>query len=143
MDKILCSACLLGISCRFDGKSKLNEKITALAHTHILIPICPEQLSGLPTPRPPSEILKKEVFNISGDNLSLSFEKGAEEVLKIAKLLNSKTAILKSRSPSCGKGEIYDGTFSSTVILGNGITAQKLLDNGILVYCEEEIGSLL
>ena len=139
MEKILCSACLLGMACRFDGASKPHNKVRALTQTHLLIPICPEQLGGLPTPREPSEIQGAQVLTSGGNNVTRNFEKGAEEVVRIAKLFNITKAILKSKSPSCGKGFIYDGTFSKTLILENGITTQKLLENGIEVISEEEL----
>lgn len=102
--KKLCSACLLGLCCRYDGKSKLNLKIQKLAFKEMLIPICPEQLGGLSTPRSPCEIKNKKVITKDGKDITKVFEKGAKEVLKIVKLLNIKEAILKQRSPSCGYG---------------------------------------
>ncbi len=139
MEKILCSACLLGVACRFDGRSKPNEKVIALSNTHQLIPICPEQLGGLPTPRIPSEILNSHAINQLSEDVTHPFIKGAEEVLKIARLFNVKKAILKSRSPSCGKGEIYNGTFTKTLVAGDGITTKLLRANEIEVITEEEI----
>jgi uncharacterized protein YbbK (DUF523 family) len=134
----LCSACLLGIRCRFDGKSNFNPKIKKLASKEILIPICPEQLGGLPSPRPPCEIRNQKVLTKDGKDLTNLFKKGAKEVLKIAKLLKIKKAILKQRSPSCGYGQIYDGTFSNKVIKNFGILAKLLIDNGIEVQTEED-----
>lgn len=134
---ILVSACLLGVACRYDGKSKGVSKIENLLKTHTLIPICPEQLGGLPTPRFPSEKLNEKVINNKGIDVTLEYRKGAEEALKIAKLFNCKIAILKAKSPSCGFGKIYDGSFSKTLIEGNGITAQLLIENGIEVFTED------
>ena len=135
----LCSACLLGEKCRYDGGSKPNEKIIALSKKEKLIPVCPEQLGGLPTPREPAEQRAEKVFTISGKNVTLQFENGAKQVLKIAKQLGIKEAILKQRSPSCGAGQIYDGTFSGKIIRGDGVTTALLKKNGIKVSSEEDL----
>ncbi len=135
----LCSACLLGIKCRYDGKSKPNKKVLALAKKEVLIPICPEQLGGLSTPREPSEQRGKEVFTKSGKNVTDNFQNGAKEVLKLAKLFSIKEAILKQRSPSCGSGQIYDGTFSGTIIKGDGVTTALLKSNGIKIISDEDL----
>lgn len=133
---ILVSACLLGVACRYDGKSKVAKNICNLIKRHNLIPVCPEQLGGLPTPRVPSEKLGESVINQEKIDVTLEYKKGADEALRIAKLFNCSLAILKEKSPSCGCGKIYDGSFSKTLILGNGVTAQLLLDNGIKVLGE-------
>ena len=133
----LCSACLLGVNCRWDGKNQANEKVLSLAKKEILIPICPEQLGGLSTPRTQSEQKGGKVFTKDGKDVTAQFRNGAEEVLKIAKLLNVNEVILKQKSPSCGSGQIYDGNFSNTLIKGNGITADLLKRNGIKVLSEE------
>lgn len=135
----LCSACLLGIKCRYDGKSKLNKKVIKLSKKEILIPVCPEQLGGLPTPREPAEQKGKKVITKSGKDVTKFFVDGAEQVLKLAKLFGIKGAILKQRSPSCGCGQIYDGTFSGAVIQGNGVTTKLLKKNGIKVISEEDL----
>jgi uncharacterized protein YbbK (DUF523 family) len=145
----LCSACLLGIKCRYDGEFVPNEKVLSLAEKEVLIPFCPEQFGGLPTPRLNSEIQKGDgfdvldnkakVFESGGADVTNSFITGAEEVLKIARLLNVSTVILKQRSPSCGSGQIYDGTFSGTIINGNGVTSALLKRNGIKVIAEDEL----
>ncbi|MDL2297684.1 DUF523 domain-containing protein [Synergistaceae bacterium OttesenSCG-928-D05] len=140
--KIIVSACLLGIHCRYSGDGCYNEAVAALAAAHELIPVCPEQLGGLPTPREPNEIVGGEVMTKNGNKFTRSFEKGAREVLKIAKLLGCTHAVLKSRSPSCGSGKIYDGTFSGTLIDGDGVTAKLLKENGILVFSEESLQNL-
>ena len=133
----ICSACLLGIKCRYDGKNKLNKKLVELAKKEILIPICPEQLGGLPTPREPAEQKGKKVITKSGKDVTKNFKKGARQVLRIAKLFGIKKAILKQRSPSCGCGQIYDGTLSGRIIKGDGVTATLLKRNGIKVISEE------
>lgn len=145
---IIISACLCGINTRYDGKNNLDEKIVKLLKEGKALLVCPEQLGGLPTPRPPYEIFggsgacvldgKCKVISVNGDDGTDKFIKGAKETLKIAKELNSKIAILKSKSPSCGKGEIYDGSFSGKKIKGNGVTAELLIRNGINVYTEDE-----
>lgn len=132
-EKIICSACLLGIRCRYDGKSKANKKVLKLAKRKILIPICPEQLGGQPTPRKAAEQRGNKVFEKSGKDVTRYFLKGAKEVLKIAKLFGIKKAILKQRSPSCGCGQIYDGTFSSKTIKGDGVTTKLLKKHKIKV----------
>jgi uncharacterized protein YbbK (DUF523 family) len=135
----LCSACLLGIKCRYDGKSALNKKIVKLLEKEILIPVCPEQLGGLPTPREPAERRGNRVFTRSGKDVTKEFERGAEQVLRVAKLLGIKEAILKQGSPSCGCGKIYDGSFSKKEIAGDGVTAALLKKNGIKIITDEEL----
>ena len=140
---ILVSACLLGTACRYDGKSKPNDKILELLKKHTLIPVCPEQLGGLATPRFPSEIKGDRVISKVGTDVTKEYEKGAAEALKIAKLYNCKLAILKEKSPSCGYNKVYDGTFSKTLIDRQGITAKLLSENGIKVIGETLIDTLL
>ncbi|HDH03990.1 MAG TPA: DUF523 domain-containing protein [Candidatus Campbellbacteria bacterium] len=135
----ICSACLLGIKCRYDGKSKLNKKVIELSQKEFLIPVCPEQLGGLPTPREPAEQRGKKVFTKSGRNISKNFEAGAKQVLKIAKLLGVKEAILKQRSPSCGYGRIHSGAFSGNIVKGSGTTAFLLKKNGIKIITEKDL----
>lgn len=135
----LCSACLLGIKSRYDGKSKLNKKVLRLAEKETLIPICPEQMGGLPTPREQAEKRKGKVVTKSGKDVTFNFKKGAKEVLKLAKLFGVKEAILKQTSPSCGCGKIHDGTFSGQVIKGYGLTAALLKRNKIKVITEEDL----
>lgn len=135
----LCSACLLGKRCRFDGAIKPNEKVLDLAKKETLIPVCPEQLGGLPTPRIASEQLDSKVVTKDGKDVTAEFLKGAEKTLEIAKKLDIQSAIFKQRSPSCGSGQIYDGTFSGKVIKGDGITAKLLKANGIEVITEDNL----
>ncbi|MBR5539316.1 MAG: DUF523 domain-containing protein [Clostridia bacterium] len=140
---ILVSACLLGCACRYDGKSKPHTDVLALAKKHTLIPICPEIYGGLSTPRLPSEISGGRVINSGGTDVTAEYEKGASEALKLAKIANCHIAVLKAKSPSCGKGAVYDGTFSRTLTSGDGITAALLISNGITVITEDEIADLL
>jgi len=135
----LCSACLLGIKCRYDGKSKLNKKVIKLLKKETLIPVCPEQLGGLPTPREPAEQRQNRVATKLGKDVTKNFERGAKEVLRLAKLFGVEEAILKQRSPSCGCGQIYDGTFSGRIIKGDGVTTALLKRNGIKVVSEEDL----
>jgi uncharacterized protein YbbK (DUF523 family) len=135
----LCSACLLGLCTRYDGKVKRTyPKVLELAKSEILIPVCPEQLGGMKTPRAdayPNE--KGEILGSDGEDVTGYFVKGAEEVLKIAKIYNIKEAILKQRSPSCGSGELV--LSDKTIIKGDGITAALLKQNGIKVISDEEL----
>ena len=135
----LCSACLLGIKCRYDGKSKPYGKVLDLAKKEILIPVCPEQLGGLSTPRIPSEQKGGRVFSKRNKDVTENFRSGATAVLKIAQILNIKEAILKQRSPSCGCGQIYDGSFSKKIIVGDGVTTKLLKRNKIKVISEEDL----
>ena len=142
---ILISGCLLGLSCRYDGKSKGlgSEMIEKLSSKHNLIPACPEQLGGLPTPRNPSERIGEGVFMDNGTDVTEQYRRGAEQALHLAKMFGCEAAILKERSPSCGCGEIYDGTFSGTLTPGDGVTAELFKANGIPVYGESGIEALL
>lgn len=127
------SACLAGRKCRWDGKSATNPEIVALVKKGLAIAVCPEELGNLPTPRPRAERRGKRVFNEKGMDMTWQFTLGAKEVLRIAKLNKCKEAILKSKSPSCGAGKIYDGTFTGKLIDGNGICAEILEKNGVKV----------
>ncbi len=135
----LVSACLAGVPCRYNSESKLNKDVRQLIKDGEAIFVCPEQLGGLPTPRPPAEIINGRVIDKEGRDVTIEFTKGAEIVLELARNYKCKKAILKSRSPSCGKGEIYDGTFTGTLIEGNGITTELLIKNGIKVIDEDDI----
>lgn len=136
---ILVSACLLGVSCRYDGIGKEYKEITALLNQHVLIPICPEQLGGMETPRPPAERIDEFVMSREGQDVTAYYKRGAEQVLKLAKLYDCQYAILKERSPSCGAGQIYDGNFNGTLIEGDGVTAELLKKHGIQVIGEEQV----
>jgi uncharacterized protein YbbK (DUF523 family) len=137
MENILISACLLGQNCRYDGGHNFSARTDALKQKYNLIPICPEVLGGLPTPRNPQEQIGERVFNNKGTDVTEQFSSGAKACLTLAKKNNCRIAILKARSPSCGVGQIYDGTFSKTLADGNGVTAKLLQQNGIKVYTEE------
>jgi uncharacterized protein YbbK (DUF523 family) len=142
MKNILVSACLLGENCRYDGCSKPNEAVINKLKKYNVIPICPEVMGGLPTPRIPSEIVGDRVVMQNGKDVTLEYKRGAEQALKLAKENNCKIAVLKARSPSCGKGLIYDGTYSKALTKGNGICAELLIKNGVTVLDETEIEKL-
>ncbi len=146
----LVSACLLGIKCAWDGRDRYrNRKVIELLRKETLIPVCPEQLGGLATPREFQEIEKgsgdnvldgkSRVKNKIGQDVTRQFTGGAKEALKIAKQYNIKEFIAKSRSPSCGCGSIYDGSFSRKLIQGNGVTVALFKRNGIKVISENNI----
>ena len=142
MKKILISACLLGEKCRYDALSKPNEQVKSLSSKYELIPVCPEVLGGLPTPRNPSEIQGDKVIMVDGTDVTRQYSAGAQMALAIAKENGCTCAILKSRSPSCGRGLVYDGTYTKTLVKGDGITARLLMENGISVIDETEINKL-
>lgn len=136
------SACLAGIKCKYNGKDNKNEAIAKLVEEGKAIPVCPEVLGGLPTPRVPCEIIKDDKGNIKvmdkeGVDRTAEFLEGAKKALAIGKVVGAEVAILKANSPSCGCGFIYDGTFSGKLIEGNGVTTDLLAKNGIKVYDEK------
>ena len=133
------SACLAGVECRYDGKGKPNSKIMNLVKEGKAILVCPEQLGGLPTPRTPAEQKGDKVLNTKGEDVTEEFNKGAEEALKIAKLAGCTNAILKAKSPSCGYGKVYDGSFTGTLKEGNGVFAELLKKNGFDIVTEEDL----
>lgn len=139
---MLVSACLLGLNCKYSGGNNMDKRVVKLLDTEELIPVCPEQLGGLETPRIPCEIIlhsnERVVVNKEGLNMTDKFIKGANETLKIARLMNQDSMLLQPRSPSCGCRQIYDGTFSGKLIEGEGITAELLRKNGIKVYDTED-----
>lgn len=139
---IFVSACLVGINCKYSGGNNYNQNVFDLVKEGKAIPICPEQLGGLQTPRNPAEIKiidgKKYVIDDNNKNVTKNFEKGAKEVLELAKKLNIKKAILQARSPSCGVGKIYSGNFDGKLVQGNGILAELFIENGIEVISSED-----
>ena len=144
MKTLLISRCLLGDKCRYDGKSKPlpDETLQALRARYDLIPVCPEVLGGLPTPRTPSERQGDRVVMKTGADVTKEYRRGAETALRAAQENRVCAAVLKERSPSCGKGKIYDGSFTGTLKEGNGVTAEVLLNAGFTVYGESEIETL-
>ena len=141
--RLLVSACLLGVHCRYDGGSNQLPALEALLAQHDCIPVCPELLGGLPTPRPPAECQGDRVINREGTDVTEAFHRGAAEALYLATLHHCEAALLKERSPSCGCGAIYDGSFSKALIPGDGVTAQALKCLGLPVYGESQVDALL
>ena len=141
--RVLVSACLLGVICRYDGKCAEAEAVRREACARGWIPVCPEQLGGLCTPRTPAERRGDRVCTRDGGDVTEAYRRGTEEALRLAKLYGAKYALLKERSPSCGSGIIYDGTFSGMRVPGDGMTAQKLKQTGIQVFGETRLDSLL
>jgi uncharacterized protein YbbK (DUF523 family) len=136
---IIVSACLADVHCRYDGGGKPCEAVIRLVAEGKAIPVCPEQLGGLPTPRTPAEQIGDKVMRKDGIEVTDEFMRGAQEALKIAKMVGAKTAILKARSPSCGCGRIYDGSFSGRLVDGDGVFAASCKKAGLDVKTEEEI----
>lgn len=142
---LLISGCLLGLRCRYDGACKpLPEPVLqALAKNFRLIPVCPEQLGGLPTPREPSERRGDGFFTRSGKDVTAQYQRGAREAEKLASFFNCKAALLKERSPACGFGQIYDGSFHGILTRGKGAAAELLENAGLQIFGESEISRLL
>ncbi len=146
MEKIIVSACLLGLATRYDGKSKPSiseEDLKRLSEKYHLIPVCPEIYGGLPTPRIPSERIGERVVMKDGTDVTENYTKGAYETLSVCKLLGVKKALLKAKSPSCSKTGVYDGSFTGTLVDGLGVTAELLIKNGIEVFDENDIELLI
>jgi len=144
----LISSCLIGIYCRYDGKTTSSERLVDLVREGKAIFICPEQIGGLATPRVPAEIEhgktakdvlegRAKVVGDDGSDVTREFVNGANETLKLCKRLGIKIAILREKSPSCGSSKVFDGTFLGNKISGHGITTELLINNGITVYSEE------
>lgn len=140
--KILVSSCLIGMKCRFDGTDKNKHLIEAYPQ-HQFIPVCPEQMGGLSTPRESAEQRNGRVYTKSGVDVSAQFELGAQQAIELAEAFACDLAILKEKSPSCGHDRIYDGTFSGTLIAGDGALAQQCRAKGIRVIGESDILAVL
>ena len=136
---IIVSACLAGIRCRYDGGAKPCAAVIRLVTEGQAIPLCPEQLGGLGTPRLPAEQIGDKVMRKDGVDVTDAFIRGAQEALKIAQMIRAKKAILKARSPSCGSGKIYDGSFTGRLVDGNGVFAELCKNDGMEVKTEEEV----
>ena len=141
--KIIVSACLLGENCKYNGKNNRNENVIALEEYFELIPVCPECFGGLPIPREPAEIKDGRVINKAGEDVTAQFIEGAEQTLYIAEEKNCVAAVLKENSPSCGFGRIYDGSFTSVLTQGNGVTAALISSAGIAVFGESRLKKLV
>ncbi|MEG0423926.1 MAG: DUF523 domain-containing protein [Erysipelotrichaceae bacterium] len=136
--KIMVSACLIGRNCKYDGTNNRNENLIAFLKDHQVVCVCPEVLGGLSIPRNCCEIVDGKVLDQQGNDVSEAYQRGAEKALEIANQEAIDCAILQTRSPSCGKGFIYDGTFTGNKIKGNGVFAQLLLDQGRIVYNSDD-----
>ena len=143
MENLLISACLLGIPCRYDGRSVKAVDVSVLREKYNLIPVCPEIYGGLPTPRTPSERQGDKTVMKDGRDVTENYLLGAKAAYDLCLELGCKKALLKEKSPSCGKGKIYDGSFTGTLTEGNGVTAEYLIARGIEVYGESEIDKLI
>ena len=143
--KILVSHCFLGEPCRYDGASRLDRQIIELHRAgHNLVPVCPELLGGLDVPRSPAEIQPDgRVVTQDGEDVTAAYRAGAERAVEIAKEKGCTAAILKARSPSCGSGEVYDGTFTHTITSGWGIAARLLDEAGLEVTDEDHLQAWL
>lgn len=136
---LLVSACLVGVQCNHEGGDSRRPAVEALAATHRLFPICPEVCGGLSTPRPAAERRGDRVVNVSGDDVTDEYARGARAAVELAQAVGATRALLKARSPSCGSAQVYDGSFSRTLREGSGVTAEALRAVGIEVVSEDEL----
>ncbi len=145
MDRLLVSACLLGVNCKYSGGNNVlpRETLEKLRNKYILIPVCPETAGGLPVPRRPSERRHDIVVDDLGNDVTKQFTKGAETAQVLAQRYAIFSALLKENSPSCGCGLIYDGSFSGALIPGDGVAAEALKALGLKVYGESRVEELL
>ena len=139
MENILVSACMLGVKCKYDGTDNYNAEVIELMKYANLVPCCGEIMGGLPTPRPAAERFKDRVITVDGGDVTDQFVRGAREVCRIAGLYHCRYAVLKERSPSCGYGTIYDGSFQHKRIAGSGVTAQLLAGPGLVIGGESRL----
>ena len=137
--KILVSACLLGKNCKYNGGNNLNPKVQELLKDHVPVEVCPELLAGLGIPRTPIEIVNGEVKDRNGNSVDAALRRAVELILTQVRREGISYAILKSRSPTCGVRQIYDGTFSGRLIEGKGVFARLLEENGIKVIDAEDL----
>ena len=140
---LLISECLCGVCCRYDGDHNRIECLEELKNVYNLVPVCPEVLGGLLTPRPPAERVGNRVQTKNGVDVTEQFKRGAALALAIAIEKNCRCALLKAKSPSCGYGELYDGTFTRTLVNGVGVTSELLLQHDIHIYTEKNVAALI
>lgn len=140
---LLISACLMGVKCRYDGGRKPLERLDELMEKHVLIPVCPEVVGGLSTPRVPAERIGEKVIAKDGRDVTAAYEQGAQEALRLAQMTGCTHALLKERSPSCGCGVIYDGSFTGGLCKGDGVCAALLKQHGVKVLGESRVDELL
>lgn len=145
MKKLLISSCLLGNDCKYSGgNNRLDDAtLTALRAKYVLVPVCPETAGGLPIPREPSERVGARVLSKSRRDVTAEYTKGADTTEALARRFGCAAALMKAKSPSCGSGEIYDGTFSDVLVPGDGTATERLRALGIPVYSEREIEKLI
>ena len=141
--KLLISACLLGRNCKYNGGNNLHPLVERLGEKYDLVPICPETWGGLAAPRPPAERIGDRILDREGRDVTDAFQRGAQRALETARKNGCRRAVLKERSPSCGAGRIYDGTFTGTTVPGDGVAAALLRAEGLVLYGESEIEKLL
>lgn len=137
--RLVVSACLAGVNCRYDGAATPVPAVAELVRRGLALPVCPEQLGGLPTPRPSCEIVDGHVRDKHGADVSEQFLRGANEALRLAELFGATAAVLKARSPSCGRGQVYDGSFLGRLVPGDGLFAALLLEHGFEVLTEADL----
>ena len=142
-EKLLVSACLLGRNCKYNGGNNYTPAVETLKERYELVPVCPECFGGLPIPHEPSERVGDRVLSRTGEDVTEAFRRGAEKTLETAEKHGAALALLKERSPSCGFGAVYDGTFTGTVVPGDGVAAELLAKNGVAVYGESRVRVLL
>ena len=142
-EKLLISACLLGENCKYSGGNNYEPLTEALGERFELVPVCPECLGGLTSPREPAERVGERVLSRTGEDWTAAFYLGAERTLEIARREGISQAVLKERSPSCGCGAVYDGTFTGTVVPGDGVAAELLKRHGVHIRGESQIEELL
>src|SRR3954451_13026480 len=137
---VIVSACLLGVRCNHEGDANTSDAVLALRATHRVVPVCPESAGGLPTPRTRAERGPDgRVVNAHGVDVTEWFERGAAHAVRLAEAVGATRAVLKARSPSCGCHEIYDGSFTGTRVIGEGVTAQALRAAGLDVISEDDL----
>ena len=141
--KIMVSACLLGENCKYNGGNNRSPELLHLLSGHEVVPVCPEVLGGLPTPRAPAEIVNGVVINREGVSVDDAFRLGAKKAIEMARQEKPDLIILQSRSPSCGVKEIYDGTFSGKLVPGHGIFAEMALQAGFRVIDAEDVPEII
>jgi uncharacterized protein YbbK (DUF523 family) len=137
---LIVSACLLGVACNHQGRASTSEAVVALRRGRRLIPVCPETVGGLPTPRPAAEIQASgRVCTAAGDDVTDAYERGAAQAVRVAAAAGAAGAVLKARSPSCGCHDVYDGSFTRTRVAGEGVTARALREAGVAVWSEDDV----
>lgn len=141
-ETLLVSACLLGVKCRYDGGEQYCPATAKLMERYDLVAVCPEVLGDMPTPRTPAEMRGGRVVSVDGEDRTEKFALGARRALDLARRVEARKALLKSHSPSCGRGMVYDGSFSGKLVPGSGVAAALLEESGIKVFSEADVSAL-